>query len=219
MQGFKITMKDNSHQGIYQLEAAIRNCQQWVDFWQDQNGTMSKAWAESRMVMFATQGKSTGPEWPGYTRQEQRYWLPIKRWSLGVRRIEKGGILRWNARPQSTQKGAHERLWPSMCIPGAPGYVWSVTGNKVECGTSIPYAENHDKGIGAYKRRTSRKKSGTVTVPTPKRPLVRFGDTFIDAVRDHMRNLAMNQAQGAKVGITADEFAKRYLLAQQGGRP
>jgi len=29
MSSFKITMKDNSHQGIYQLEAAIRNAGEW----------------------------------------------------------------------------------------------------------------------------------------------------------------------------------------------
>jgi hypothetical protein len=217
MATFKITMKDNSHEGIYQLEAAIRNVGEWKDFWGKPDGEMSKAWAESRRVMFATQGSSTGPKWPGYTRQEQRYWLPIKRWSLGVKRIDPGGILRWNAKPQSTTKGTHEVLWPSMCVPNATGYVWSVQGNHVECGTSIPYAQNHDKGNGSYTRKTSRKKSGVVTVPTPKRPLVRFGDTFIDAVRDHMKRLPMNMA-GAKVGITGAELSARFLMSV-GGRP
>lgn len=217
MSSFKITMKDNSHEGIYQLEAAIRNVGEWKDFWGDDKGTMSQKWAESRRIMFATQGSSTGPKWPGYTRQEQRYWLPIKRWSLGVRRINPGGILRWNAQPMSTSKGAHERLWPSMCVAGNTngGYVWNVQGNKVECGTSIPYAENHDKGLGAYTRKTSRKKSGSVVVPTPKRPLVRFGDKFIDDVREHMKNLPMNMA-GAKVGITSNEFGARYLMKVKG---
>jgi hypothetical protein len=217
MSSFKITMKDNSHEGIYQLEAAIRNVGEWQDFWGKKDGEMSKAWAESRRVMFATQGSSTGPKWPGYTRQEQRYWLPIKRWSLGVRRIDPGGILRWNAKPQSQAPGTHEVLWPSMCVPNAKGYVWSVQGNHVECGTSIPYATNHDNGTGSYKRKTSRKKSGVVIVPTPKRPLVRFGDTFIEAVRDHMKRLPMNMA-GAKVGITGAELSARFLMSV-GGRP
>lgn len=217
MATFKITMKDNSHEGIYQLEAAIRNVGEWKNFWGKPDGEMSKAWAESRRVMFATQGSSTGPKWPGYTRQEQRYWLPIKRWSLGVKRIDSGGILRWNAKPQSTSAGTHEVLWPSMCVPNATGYVWSVQGNRVECGTSIPYAKNHDQGNGSYTRKTSRKKSGVVTVPTPKRPLVRFGDTFIDAVRDHMKRLPMNMA-GAKVGITGAELSARFLMSV-GGQP
>ena len=216
MSSFKITMKDNSHQGIYQLEAAIRNVQDWQLFWGDEKSPISLAWAESRKVMFATQGASTGPKWPGYTRQEQRYWLPIKRWSLGVKKIQPGGILRWNARPLSTTKGTHERLWPSLCIPDPNGgYIYKVTGNKVELGTAVPYSSNHDLGQGAYTRRTSRKKSGVVTVPTPKRPLVRFGDKFIDDVREAMRRLPMNM-KGAKVGIVSDEFAARYLMSIQG---
>jgi hypothetical protein len=218
MSSFKITMKDNSHEGVYQLEAAIRNAKDWTKFWQDKNGTLSTAWAESRRVMFATQGSSTGPKWPGYTRQEQRYWLPIKRWSLGVKTIQPGGLLRWSARPQSSTKSGKEVLWPSFCLVNDANYVYNVTGNKVELGSNVAYAENHDKGVGAYTRRTSRKKSKTVTIPTPKRPLVRFGDPFIDAVRDAMKSLAMMQASGAKVGITSNEFAVRYLMSV-GGRP
>jgi len=34
-----------------------------------------------------------------------------------------------------------------------------------------------------------------------------------------MKNLAMMQASGAKVGITSNEFAVRYLMGQQGGQP
>ena len=218
MATFKITMKDNSHEGIYQLEAAIRNVGEWKDFWGRPDGEMSKAWAESRRVMFATQGSSTGPKWPGYTRQEQRYWLPIKRWSLGVKTIQPGGILRWSARPQSSTKSGKEVLWPSFCLTNDPNYIYKVTGNHVEMGSNVPYAANHDQGVGAYTRKTSRKKSGTVTVPTPKRPLVRFGDPFIDAVRKAMMDLAMMQGSGAKVGITGSELSARYLMSV-GGRP
>ena len=218
MSSFKITMKDNSHQGIYQLEAAIRNAGEWQKFWGDKSSPLSLAWAESRKVMFATQGSSTGPKWPGYTRQEQRYWLPIKRWSLGVKTIQPGGILRWSARRQSSTKSGKEVLWPSFCLVNDPNYVYNVTGNKVELGSNVPYAANHDRGVGAYTRRTSRKKSGTVTIPTPKRPLVRFGDPFIDAVRKAMMDLAMNQPSGAKVGIVSNEFAVRYLMSV-GGKP
>ena len=264
MSSFKITMKDNSHQGIYQLEAAIRNCQQWVDFWGPVDGQMSQAWANSRILMFATQGASTGTKWPNYTALESKYWVPIKKWSLGVKKIAPGGILRWAANPMLTAKAGKEVLWPSMCVPGAPGYVWDVQGNKVECGTSIPYAANHDKGTGAWQRKVhassvsraqakansaiaqlNKAKSsadidranaradraisrlqdkqadhrkGTISVPTPKRPLVRFGDPFIDVVRQQMKDLAMNQASGAKVGITSNEFAVRYLMSV-GGKP
>ena len=264
MQTFKITMKDNTHKGIYQLEGAIRNCQEWVDFWGKRDGQMSQAWANSRIVMFATQGKSTGPQWPSYTAEEKRYYVPMKTHVLKVRKIEKGGILRWTSQPMSTAAQGKERLWPGMCVTNDPQYVWDVTGNRVQCGTSVPYARNHDQGIGAWKMKVSAKsvarakakaqkataalnaakgaaaidrataradraiarlqakkadlKRGTISVPTPKRPLVRFGDGFIDAVRDQMKRLAMMQAQGAKVGITSDEFAARYKMAT-GGAP
>lgn len=260
---FKITMKDNSHEGIYQLEGAIRNCQQWVDFWGKVDGQMSQAWANSRMLMFATQGKSTGPKWPNYTPLETMYYLPVKKWALGVKQIGQGGILRWAKNPMATAQQGKEVLWPSMCIPGAPGYVWDVQGNKVQCGTAVPYARNHDQGIGSWKMKVSQasvsraqskaqkavrklnaakdpvaydkadraatraiakatqkaadRGRGTIDVPTPKRPLVRFGDGFIEAVRQQMMDLAMMQAQGAKVGITSNEFANRYLMARQAG--
>lgn len=265
MSSFKITMKDNSHKGVYQLEGAIRNCQQWVDFWGPVDGQMSQAWANSRMLMFATQGASTGPKWPGYTPMERKYYVPMKTSVLRVRTIAKGGILRWTNNPMATAAQGKEILWPSMCVPGAPGYVWNVQGNKVECGTAVPYAQNHDKGIGSWDikisqesiartERAARKaadavnrakdaaardradkrldklvaklqrkkqdaRGGVIKVPTPKRPLVRFGDGFIDAVREQMKNLAMMQASGAKVGITSDEFAVRYLMSRQGGSP
>jgi hypothetical protein len=47
---------------------------------------------------------------------------------------------------------------------------------------------------------------------------VRFGDPFIDVVRQQMKDLAMMQASGAKVGITSNEFAVRYLMSV-GGNP
>jgi hypothetical protein len=263
MQSFKITMKDNSHEGIYQLEAAIRNAQQWVDFWGQKDGEMSQAWANSRMIMFATQGASTGPKWPGYTAMEKKYYVPMKTHVLKVRSVGTGGILRWTSNPMQTSKANREILWPSMCTTNGPGYVWQVNGNQVECGTSVPYAQNHDKGQGSWDIKISaasiarteaaarkaaaaynnakdaaardradkrqdkllaklqRKKQdasgGVIKVPTPKRPLVRFGDGFIDVVRQRMQNLAMNQAHGAKVGITSNEFGVRYLLGRQGG--
>lgn len=262
MSSFKITMKDNSHEGVYQLEAAIRNVGEWKDFWGQPDGEMSQAWANSRMLMFATQGASTGPKWPGYTKLETKYWVPIKKWSLGVKKIDKGGILRWTANPMQTAAAGKEILWPSMCVPGAPGYVWSVQDNNVQCGTSVPYAQNHDKGQGAWTMKVSgaslaraqesaRKAAaamnrakdaaakdrankrldkavaklqdkqqsarGVISVPTPKRPLVRFGDDFINAVRERMKSLPMNMA-GAKVGITSDDLANRYLMSV-GGRP
>ena len=206
-----IRMNDNTERGVVMLELAARNAGDWSAFWGDKNSPLSQAWALSRREMFLTQGASTGATWPGYTSMERKYWAPVKRAVLGVSRLNKGSILRWTTSPSSSGAAAYERLYPSMGYPSHPEYVYSVRGNGVEMGTAVPYARNHDKGIGAYKRRFKTK---TVTVPTPRRPLTRFGDGFIDDLR-----FALGQVVGAmdgQVGITDGELAERFKL--NGGR-
>lgn len=219
MSSFSLILYDETGKATGALEAAIRNAKDWKAFWAGKGGPISTLWADSRKTMFATEGQSTGADWPKYTRQEQRYWLPIKRWSLGVKRIEQGGILRWTPTPRSSTPAAHERLYPSMTVTNHPHYVYDVSGTQVQLGTSLPYARNHNLGIGAYTRKTSRKKSGTVTVPTPKRPLVRFGKPFADGVQQELNRTAMMQSAGKKVGITSDGLADRINFARAQGRP
>lgn len=219
MSSFNLILYDETGKATGALEAAIRNAKDWKAFWAGKDGPISKQWAESRKVMFATEGQSTGADWPKYTRQEQRYWLPIKRWSLGVKKIATGGILRWTPTPRSSTPAAHERLYPSMTVTNHPHYVYDVSGTRVELGTSLPYARNHNLGIGAYTRRTSKKKSGSVTIPTPKRPLVRFGKPFADGVQQELNRTALMQSAGKKVGITSTGLADRISFARAQGRP
>ena len=219
MSSFNLILYDETGAATGALEAAIRNAKDWKAFWAGKDGPISKQWAESRKVMFATEGQSTGADWPKYTRQEQRYWLPIKRWSLGVKRIEHGGILRWTPTPRSATPAAHERLYPSMTVTNHPNYVYNVSGTKVELGTSLAYARNHNLGVGSYTRRTSKKKSGTVTIPTPKRPLVRFGKPFANGVQQELNRTALLQSAGKKVGITSTGLADRISFARAQGRP
>ena len=94
MSSFSLVLYDETGKAEGALEAAIRNAKDWKQFWAGKGGPISLLWAESRKVMFATEGVSTGANWPKYTSLEKRYWLPIKRWSLGVSRIEAGSILR-----------------------------------------------------------------------------------------------------------------------------
>jgi len=216
---FSLVLYDETGKAEGALEAAIRNAKDWKKFWAGKGGPISLLWAETRKVMFATEGQSTGADWPKYTRQEQRYWLPIKRWSLGVKRIEQGGILRWTPTPRSSTPAAHERLYPSMTVTNHPNYVYDVSGTQVQLGTSLPYARNHNLGIGAYTRKTSRKKSGSVTIPTPKRPLVRFGKPFAYGVQQELNRTALLQSAGKKVGITSTGLADRVNFARAQGRP
>lgn len=206
-----IRMNDNTERGVVMLELAARNAGDWSSFWGDKNSELSRAWALSRREMFLTQGASTGATWPAYTALERKYWAPVKRAVLGVKTLDKGSILRWTTSPSSSGAAAYERLYPSMGYPSHPEYVYNVRGNGVEMGTRVPYARNHDKGLGSYKRRFKTK---TVSVPTPCRPLTRFGDGFISDVRR-----ALGQVVGAmdgQVGITDAELAERYKL--NGGR-
>jgi hypothetical protein len=206
-----IRMQDNSGAGVVMLELAARNAGDWSPFWGDKNSPLSMAWARSRREMFLSQGSSTGATWPAYTSLERKYWAPVKRAVLGVKTLDKGSILRWSPSPSNSGAAAYERLYPSMGYPSHPEYVYTVTDNSVEMGTRVPYARNHDKGLGAYQRRFKTK---TVTIPTPRRPLVRFGEPFIEDVRR-----ALGQVVGAmdgQVGITDQELADRYKL--NGGR-
>jgi len=216
---FNLILYDETGAATGALEAAIRNAKDWKAFWAGKDGPISKQWAESRKVMFATEGQSTGADWPKYTTLEQRWWVPIKRWSLGVKRIEHGGILRWTPTPRSATPAAHERLYPSMTVTNHPNYVYNVSGTRVELGTSLAYARNHNLGVGAYTRKTSRKKSGTVTIPTPKRPLVRFGKPFANGVQQELNRTALLQSAGKKVGITSQGLADRVSFARAQGRP
>lgn len=218
MSSFSLVLYDETGKAEGALEAAIRNAKDWKQFWAGKGGPISLLWAESRKEMFATEGVSTGANWPKYTRQEQRYWLPIKRWSLGVSRIAPGSILRWTPTPRSATPAAHERLYPSMTVTNHPNYVYEVSGTQVSLGTSLPYARNHNLGVGAYTRKTSRKKSGTVTIPTPKRPLVRFGKPFAYGVQQELNRTALLQSSGKKVGITSTGLADRVSFARAQGR-
>ena len=218
MSSFSLVLYDETGKAEGALEAAIRNAKDWKQFWAGKGGPISLLWAESRKVMFATEGVSTGANWPKYTSLEKRYWLPIKRWSLGVSRIEAGSILRWTPTPRSATPAAHERLYPSMTVTNHPNYVYEVSGTQVQLGTSLEYARNHNLGVGAYTRRTSRKKSGTVTIPTPKRPLVRFGKPFAYGVQQELNRTALLQSAGKKVGITSTGLADRVSFARAQGR-
>ena len=204
-----LKLTDHSADGVEALELAIRNAGDWSKFWGDRHSPMSQIWAESRKKMFATQGASTGTPWPRYTYLETKYWLPIKRWALGTKRIEARHILRWSKTPNANA-GPHERLYPSLAFPSHPEYVWEVKGNTVTMGTNVPYATNHNNGSGAYTRRTRRNQKGTISVPTPKRPLVTFGNPFIEDLRWALGQQAA--AMGGRVGITSQELADRFLL-------
>ena len=206
-----IKMTNNANDGVKVLEVAIRNAGDWSAFWgtkTDSNG-VSADWAESRIDMFLSQGASTGPKWANYNALEKKYYVPVKRWALGGGPMQQGSVLRWSKTPQSRTAG-RERLFPSMCVQSNADYVYNVQGNIVTLGTNLSYASNHDNGTGGWTRKFGKKKSKSVTVLTPKRPLTRFGDPFIGKLRDRLGKTAA--AMGGKVGITDAQYAANFKL-------
>lgn len=214
---FFVRMTNSANDGVRVLEVAMRNAGDWTPFWGNDRGVVSQAWAESRIDMFLSQGASTGQRWPNYNPLEKKYYVPVKKWVLGVQNMDKGSVLRYTKSPQSRSAGTgavREKLFPAMCVPGAAHYIYTVKGNTVEMGTDLSYAWNHDQGIGGWTRTYGKKKKKKVTILTPKRPLTRFGNPFIKTLRELLGRAASNM-QG-KVGITDAEYAANFKL--NGGR-
>lgn len=86
---------------------------------------------------FETQGRTAGGQWEGYTGDEKPYGI-IKRILIGDQNGSR--LLRWT--PGS------ERLFPSVVSQGHPEHIEEVRGSTIRFGTSVPYAANHQHGIG-----------------------------------------------------------------------
>ena len=216
MNSLKIEVFDSSGKMVQALEAGIRGISDWAPFWADKSGMVSTAWAKSRKVMFQTQGASTGSPWPAYTPREKRYYLPVKRYILGVRTLNtQGGILRYTSTPSNSLPQPNERLYPAMVSITDPHYVYQVNGDTVNMGTSLSYAARHNNGTGVWTRRWGRKKA--IVVPTPRRPLTRLSKEFSEDVRQALISTAI--VQGGKLGLTTEEVVRRFNLNPNGFLP
>ena len=205
-------MRDETGAAVQSLEACIRGAGNWSGFWSDKDGPIAKAWATSRRQMFLSQGRSTGTPWPDYTKEEKRYYLPVKKWLTGHAKMGKASLLRWDG--TGPEPSAKERLFPAMSVTTHREFVYRVSGNVATMGTSVPYARNHNLGLGSYNRKWKRKRGvKVIQVPTPKRPLLEFGRPFIMAVRTELKAVAI--ASGGKVGITSQELRERADLAKR----
>lgn len=83
--------------------------------------------------LWRTEGQSVGRPWPSYRLQEPKYG----RFKAAV---DGGGPLRW--------KKSSERLYPSVTKAGHAEHVFRIQDGRVVFGTSVPYAEKHQKGKG-----------------------------------------------------------------------
>jgi len=219
MSSLKIEVFDNTGALIQGIEVAIRGVSNWQAFWQDKNGVVSNAWAESRRVMFLTEGRSTGANWPRYTKLERKYYVPVKKWVLGFpqKSQRKVALLRYTSTPSNTSPNGMERLYPSMVSTGNKYYVYRVNNDTATMGTSLPYAANHNNGTGSWTRRWGKKKRKTVTVPTPQRKLVMLSKTFSNDVRNAMIRTPL--VKGGKVGLTSGDVLTRFGMNPNGFVP
>src|SRR5690554_3766311 len=89
--------------------------------------------------VFADEGASAGGRWPGYEVAEPKYGKMKKR-LLGN---DYPSLLRWGG-------SDGERLYPSMTQATHPDHVavLDVGGKTLRFGTQVPYAVNHQLGIG-----------------------------------------------------------------------
>ena len=215
LSSFKITMTDETGKAVATLEACLRGAGDWSPFWAGKDGPIAEAWANSRRAMFLTQGRSTGTPWPDYSKQERKYYVPVKKWVLGATKVTKQHLLRWD-KSAGAEPGGQERLFPSMALTTHKEFIYRVSGNVATMGTSVPYARNHNLGQGAYNRKWKTKRGvKVIQVPTPKRPLLAFGRPFMLAVRNELQRIAIKQ--GGKVGVTSQELRERAKLARAVG--
>ena len=237
MPTFRLILTNNVGELVEALEGAVASAKDLDPFFGARNDDLSKAWAGSRETMFLTRGASNGTPWPGYTRQEQRYYLPRKRAALyGANRGESGRahrigsahVLRFTTAPESATPGPKERLYPSMARTTHPEYIWERTKGQVCMGTAVPYAAMHDRGgvLVRFESHYGRRKSGTTSVsyPLPQRRLITFGAPFTDAVRRRMAAFAaMAIAQAGepgrgrvRAGLSTSQVLGRIAAARGG---
>ena len=234
---FRLTLRNQAGDLVEALEGALASAKEMGPFFGGRGDDLSKAWAQSRETMFLSRGASNGTPGPGYTRAEQRYYLPRKRAALYGSNRKNGGrahrlgdqhVLRFTTSPTSATVGPLERLYPGMSRTTHPDYVWEPTKGQVCMGTSVPYAAMHDRGgvLVRFESNYGRRKSGktSVSYPLPQRRLITFGAPFTDVVRRRMAAFAAAAVKGlgepgkgrVRAGLSTTQVLGRIAAAQSG---
>lgn len=150
---------------------------------------MGRSWRSSRRWMWQTQGASTGTPWPYYDQTAEADWYRWYKAGVYRRLLSVFDVLRW-------ERG--ERLRPSMVQRTHPEYIQREGRADLVLGTAVPYARNHDLGIG----RAPERMGGHAI---PRRPLLAFGGQLRKSWRTDLTGWA--SAWGAELGeqLTAAE--------------
>lgn len=194
MAGVSLTVTDDLGRIVSRLETAIEHVEDFRPMWR----RIQPAWEARGREMFRTQGRSTGTPWPSYDQTiERAFYLP---WKSGVtgRSPESLMPLRW--------PGNREVLAPSLMSTRDPYAVYRYGRTRLVAGTDVPYAGNHDRGVG----RAPERMGGHAI---PRRPLLGFGRTFVRAVAEASREHALSaelvidskSRRGRSIGLTSAE--------------
>ncbi len=180
-----------TNQIVSRVDIAISTVEDFRPVWRDFKGP----WHQSRLRMARTQGVSTGARWPSYMQTaERRQYRHIKAKITGVKAAR--------LKPLHWENGK-ERLLPSLYNNRHPDNVWREMPRNVTIGTRVPYARNHDKGIGASPNWRNLRR-----YRIPKRPLLRIGlralSDLNESVSRHAGRVAGGLGTGVRVGVTSD---------------
>lgn len=152
-----ITVTDDTGDLIQRMVIATNTVADWTPFFR----SWRVLWLDSRKEMFSTSGASIGAPWPMYSKATSEAQYAAIKGKLFGRRMRRQDLLRW--------LGGRERLYPSLTEEGHTDTLYEETGKtSASYGTRVPYAGNHDKGVGV-----GPAWAGSHRIP--KRPLMLFG--------------------------------------------
>ncbi len=160
---------------------------------------IARDWRTSRLRMFATLGRDTESPWPTYEQTAEReFYAHWKRGVLGAVRGPWRTELRW---PET------DRIFRGLTEPGNPYYVDARTPTTIELGTSLPYAYQHDRGVG----RAPPRLGGHAI---PRRPLTRLGRWLTQSIERDLVDYADDI--GASIGAPLTGAQARLLPLRRG---
>lgn len=150
--------------------------------------------------MFTSQGRTIGRLWSDYTSREAHH-VAVKEGVFG-RKVGRafGDVNRW--------LGGRERLMPSFVSRSHPENVDRRGRTSLVLGSSVPYADDIDRG-GSYTYQLST--GDRVTGVRPPRPLLRFGRRFREDLRNEVNHFAAEHTAG--IGT---QLGKSRALRQRG---
>jgi hypothetical protein len=108
-----------------------------VEDWRALGPEVHDFFIAKQIKLFATEGGSEGAKWPDYSGQERKY-AGYKRGIVGDAYAKR--LLRWTP--------GREILYPSLTESRHAQHVWDVQQQRFTFGTRVPYAMNHQKGVG-----------------------------------------------------------------------